>query len=214
MYISNPNGRRRASSPQNKPTDRSINERNTQDSRTPPSPFSPFTPRPVTPSPAPVPPTAPQNIPPTPAPQSPSPNTGMGYVIVRVTTASGAIPLEGALVTVTEFNTGSGGDILYALKTNSSGLTPKVSLPAPPRSASLSPGNGRSYSTYNIQVASEGYNMQQYINVPIFDGITAVQNADMVPLPENGETDRANPYNPGIFYESEAPRLDTSSRNN
>ena len=138
----------------------------------------------------------------------------MGYIIVRVTTASGAIPLEDALVTVTEYGTGSGGDILYAMKTDSSGLTPKVALPAPPRSASLAPGNGRSYSSYNIQVSSDGYNTQQYINVPIFDGVTAVQSADMVPLPENGETDRADPYNSGIFYESEAPRLDGSNHNN
>lgn len=141
-------------------------------------------------------------------------DTGIGSIIVRVTTASGAIPLEDALVTIREYKTGSGGDIVATLRTNSSGLTEKVSLPTPPRSASLSPGNGKSYSSYIIQVDKDGYNTQQYINVPVFDGITAVQSADLVPLPENGETDRADPYNSGIFYESEAPRLDQSNQNN
>lgn len=138
----------------------------------------------------------------------------MGGIVVRVTTASGAIPIEDALVTISEYGTGNGGDIVATLKTNSSGLTEKISLPAPPRSMSLSPGNGKSYSSYVIEVQKDGYNNQQYINVPVFDGVIAVQNADIVPLPENGETDRADPYNPGIFYESEAPRLEQTNQNN
>ncbi len=200
MYISNPNRRNRSNTPQQSTPPRTIPE---------PSPYNnsfPFRPpQPPINSPAPQ----------TPPPQAPQMNdTGMGGVVVRVTTASGAIPLEDALVTVREYRTGSGGDIVATLRTNSSGLTEKISLPAPPRSMSLSPGNGKSYSSYLIQVDKDGYNMQQYINVPVFDGVIAVQNADLVPLPENGETDRANPYNPGIFYESEAPRLDQTNQNN
>ena len=204
MYISDPNGRRRA-----RPAP-------TQDPR--------FEPRQPMPTPPPATPTPPNIIPPTPIvpppspPPTPTPQTpgisenGMGYMIVRVTTASGAIPLEGALVTIREYGTGSGGDILYSMRTNSSGLTPRVSLSAPPRSKSLSPGNGKTYSSYNLQVSLEKYNPQQYINVPIFDGITAVQTADLVPLSENGETDRADPYNSGIFYESEGPRLNGGTK--
>lgn len=141
-------------------------------------------------------------------------NTGVGGIIVRVTTASGAIPLQDALVTIREYRTGSGGDIVATLTTNSSGLTEKVLLPTPPRSMSLSPGNGKSYSSFVIQVEKDGYNTQQYINVPVFDGVTAVQTADLVPLPENGETDRADPYNSGIFYESASPKLEQSTPNN
>ncbi len=196
MYISNPNRRNRPNPPQQSTPPRAIPE---------PSPYgnSPQIRPPQPPISAPAPQTPPK------APQMN--DTGMGGVVVRVTTASGAIPLEDALVTVREYRSGSGGDIVATLRTNSSGLTEKISLPAPPRSMSLSPGNGKSYSSYIIQVDKDGYNMQQYIHVPIFDGIIAVQNADLVPLPENGETDRANPYNPGIFYESEAPRLDSSN---
>ena len=209
MYISNPNRRNRASTPQQSTPPRRIPE---------PSPYnSSFqfrphqaqmnTPVPQTPQPQ-----APQHQ--TPPPQAPQvQGTGMGSIVVRVTTASGAIPLENALVTVSEYGTGSGGDIVATLRTNSSGLTEKISLPTPPKSMSLSPGNGKSYSSYVVEIQKDGYNNQQYINVPVFDGVTAVQNADLVPLPENIETDRADPYNPGIFYESEAPRLDQTNQN-
>ncbi len=210
MYISNPNRRNRTSTPQPSTPPRRIPE---------PNPYNnSFQFRPPQPQMNPPLPQIPQPqapMPQAPMPQAPQMNdTGIGGIVVRVTTASGAIPLEDALVTIREYRTGSGGDIVATLRTNSSGLTEKISLPAPPRSTSLSPGNGKSYSSYIIQVDKDGYNMQQYINVPVFDGVVAVQNADLVPLPENGEIDRADPYNSGIFYESEAPRLDPTNQNN
>ena len=211
MYISNPNRKRRADIQANSNPDRSqgASDNRAQVRSQPPRQqsqnfqFNAPQPQANTPAPRTQPPLSPQLN-----------DTGLGGIVVRVTTASGAIPLENALVTVREYGTGSGGEIIATLKTNSSGLTEKISLPAPPRSMSLSPGNGKSYSSYIIQVDKEGYSTQQYINVPVFDGITAVQSADLVPLPENGQTDRANPYNPGIFYESEAPRLDSSNQSN
>lgn len=151
-------------------------------------------------------------IPRVPTPQVQTPTmSGMGYIIVRVTTANGAIPLEDALVVVKNYNPGN--DVVSVKKTDLSGLTEKIALPAPARSGSLAPSNVQAYSTYNIEINKDGYNPQSYINVPVFDGITAVQSADLVPLPENGETDRANPYNPGIFYESENPFLGQSQGN-
>ena len=62
----------------------------------------------------------------------------IGYLTVRVSTAGGAIPLENAAVNI------RGGDVddssvIFALSTNSDGLTPTVSLPTPPRSASEAP---------------------------------------------------------------------------
>ena len=87
-------------------------------------------------------------------------NTGYGYMIVRVTTARGAIPLKGATVTISnndpEFEKGR-GDIIAVFTTNSSGLTERFALPAPPRELSMSPDNGKSYESYNLGVAKEGY---------------------------------------------------------
>ena len=137
-------------------------------------------------------------------------NSGYGYMIVRVTTARGAIPLKGATVTISnndpEFEKGR-GDIIAVFTTNSSGLTERFALPAPPRELSMSPGNGKSYESYNLGVAKEGYYKQFYSGVPVFEGITAVQNADMIPLPDNGQTDNFT-VNDNNYFESENPALE------
>ena len=60
---------------------------------------------------------------------------------VAVTTALGAQPLENALVTVSTAPDENGTrTLLYAVRTDRDGMTPPMTLAAPPRSASLSPG--------------------------------------------------------------------------
>lgn len=139
---------------------------------------------------------------------------GYGYMIVRVTTARGAIPLEGATVTVhnyyPEFENGR-GDIIAVYDTDASGLTKRFQLSAPPRTLSMSPGNGRSYETYGISVTKEGYYKQYYINAPVFEGITSVQNADMIPLADNGQIDNYT-ANGDIFFETEDPLLEVKNK--
>ncbi len=135
---------------------------------------------------------------------------GYGYMIVRVTTARGAIPLEEAVVTVHSYDLepkDGRGDVLGIYKTNSSGLTDRFALPAPPRALSMSPGNGKSYETYNLSINKEGYSSQYFVNVPVFEGITAIQNADMIPLPDNGQTDNYSPGN-NVFFETENHALE------
>ena len=135
---------------------------------------------------------------------------GYGYMIVRVTTARGAIPLKDAIVTVhnydPEFESGR-GDIISVYTTNASGLTDRFRLPAPPRELSMTPGNGKSYETYNLSVTRPGYYQQYYTNVPIFEGITAIQNADMIPLSDNGQTDNFT-VDDNRFFETENPLLE------
>ena len=137
-------------------------------------------------------------------------SSGYGYMIVRVSTARGAIPLEDATVIIfnylpEEFD--RSGDVVAVDTTNNSGITRKFSLPAPSNSLSLTPGNGKTYSTYNISVFKDGYRPQTYVNVPVFEGITAIQNADLIPLSENGQTDRED-LNSEIIYEGENPFLE------
>ena len=116
-----------------------------------------------------------------------SPN-GMGYVIVQATTASSAIPLQGARVRISSTNQGS-YEVLYDLVTGADGRTRRVALPAPSRATSLSPTDTKPYASYGIEVTREGYEGALFSAVPIFDGITAIQQANLVPLPENGYTD-------------------------
>ncbi len=107
----------------------------------------------------------------------------IGFLIVRVTTARGAIPLENATVSVrgsTQDNSG----IIYSLETDVSGLTPRLPLPAPPKNNSLAPDRDVAYSLWNIDVFCDGFVTARYSNVPIYSSITSIQNAELVPLSE------------------------------
>ena len=103
-----------------------------------------------------------------------------GFLTVMVTTARGAIPLEGASVNVRGDDTDS-SEIIYSLLSDRDGKTPKVSLPTPPRENSDEPGGDSAFSTYNIDVYKEGYTPIFFHNVPIFPGIHSIQPAVMVP---------------------------------
>ncbi|MBQ8341763.1 MAG: hypothetical protein IJY22_05245 [Clostridia bacterium] len=115
------------------------------------------------------------------------PAGGTGYLVVQVTTAGNAIPLEGAAVTVRQ---GEGeGKVLYELRSGRDGRTDRMSLPAPPRAESQRPSVNRPYAVYSIEVVLPQYERAFYQNVPVFDGITAIQQANLVPVPENGYPD-------------------------
>lgn len=118
-----------------------------------------------------------------------------GYMIVKVTTARGAIPLEGAAVIIRSEELGS-TDVLYSLTTDASGQTPRVSLPAPSRASSESPGNSRPFATYSIDVAADGYLPQSFSGVPVFSAVLSIQPAVMLPTPE-GSTDLRYPPTAG-----------------
>ncbi len=111
---------------------------------------------------------------------------GEGKLIIRVTGGNGAFPIEGAVVTVSgrngdEYPEGSG--VVYALRTDQSGLTDIITLPAPSGSLSLTPGSGvQPYSVYDITVSRNGYLDAETAGVQIFDGITAIQTFDMIPM--------------------------------
>lgn len=133
---------------------------------------------------------------------------GEGRLTVRVFTAYGAIPLEGATVNIrARDSTDSDGGIVVSLGTDRSGLTPTVALPAPPRSLAQVPGNVKPFSTYAIDVLLEGYYTAVFENVPIYDGVSSLQNAAMIPLPENGYPDARRPDGKLVYPEASAPGL-------
>lgn len=141
--------------------------------------------------------------------------SGYGYMIVRVTTARGAIPLAGAHVTVHNYDPefeGGRGDIIAVYTSGASGLTERFALPAPPKALSQSPGNGRSYETYNLTVTYPGYYQKYYLNAPVFEGITAIQNVDMIPLPDNGQTDNFT-VEDNVVFETENHSLESTNSN-
>lgn len=116
----------------------------------------------------------------------------IGFLIVSAKTANGALPIEGASVTVyayeKENETGGAqllkNDVIYNLKTDKNGKTPKVALKTKSKTLSNSPENLFPYTTYNVYVTKDGYYDSTYINIPIFQGVTSLQEADLIPLSE------------------------------
>lgn len=123
----------------------------------------------------------------------------VGYLVIRVSTARGAIPLEDAAVSI-RGNTPETSGIVYSMSTDRDGLTPKTSLPAPPLYLSASPGNAQPFSTWNIDVFKDGYIPVRFQNVPVYSSIVSVQPAVLVPIPENFIV-------PEVYNESENPNL-------
>ena len=132
---------------------------------------------------------------------------GMGYLVVRVSTANGAIPLVGAHVTV-RGGEEDNSDFYRSVYSGASGLTEKIALPAPPRALGDAPSNGgrKPYSLYSIDVFFDGYTDLFFVNVPIFDTVTSIQPANMVPSADNEYSDSFAPYESRIV-ESEAQEL-------
>ena len=131
---------------------------------------------------------------------------GMGYLIVRVFTAGGAIPLSGATVLVkSNEENGNRGDLIATLLTDRNGNTERIALPAPSRELSLSSGNIRPYATYNVEAYLDRYQQKDFYALPVFDGITSIQTVELIPLPENGRENNNDPYNVSI-YETNIPR--------
>ena len=110
---------------------------------------------------------------------------GRGYLIVSVRAGEGAIPIEGALVTL-RGGEAVEGDAIASFITDQSGNTPRITLPAPPRANSERPNGGLPYASYNADISLDGYYSNLYTNIPIFDSITSVQTVYLVPLPEDG----------------------------
>ena len=103
-----------------------------------------------------------------------------GYLIVKVSTARGAIPLEGASVNIRGGDAASSG-ILYSLRTDRDGQTPRVALPTPDVIESQSPEGSTPYTLYHIDVFRQGYSPLFFHNVPVFPEVISIQPAVMVP---------------------------------
>ncbi len=115
------------------------------------------------------------DLPPTPITQE----TYQGMVKVKVSTANGARPIVGAIVTVVREI--GGKEHIYALqKTNDSGETGVIQLPAPPPSANQ---QAPQYYDYNIHVHAPGYYRESAIAMPVFPNVLSLQNFDLIPLP-------------------------------
>ncbi len=100
-----------------------------------------------------------------------------GYITVNVRTAGGYLPIDGAIITVRN----EVGSIIAVMLSDMAGTSDILSLWAPPREASLSPGTSPVAAFYTLTTEKEGYYSVETSSVPIFSGERSVQNVILVP---------------------------------
>ena len=106
----------------------------------------------------------------------------MGWLVVFVTEANGTLPVEGAFVTISEYEPGTDGDVIRILRTGEDGLTDTVGLSAPPAADSAEPGENGAGALYNVTVRAAGYYTVEAVGVPVFSGVVSRQAVDLQPI--------------------------------
>lgn len=116
-----------------------------------------------------------------------------GKLIVNVTTLRQLYPVANALVTVF---TGDYQNLkpIDSSITDQNGKSKTFLLPAPERELSLEAGSTQAvYTSYGILVKADGYADEVNLNIPIFRGVTSLQNVDMTLLSaQNGKRENLN----------------------
>lgn len=108
--------------------------------------------------------------------------TDYGTMIVKAYTAGGALPVPSTVVRI------SGADeenrfVEFSLLTDADGITPRITLPSPKKSYSLSPNpNEIPYAVYNVEVSADGYYPKRISNVALFSGTDSFQSVNMIPI--------------------------------
>lgn len=103
-----------------------------------------------------------------------------GYLQVDVVSDVNNFPVQDAEITISSVDTPE--TVIRRLMTNSSGQTENVVLEAPPKALSLSPGDVRPYSEYQVAVSAPGYEPAVITGTEILADTTAIQNVRLHPL--------------------------------
>ncbi len=123
------------------------------------------------------------------------PSTANGWLKVIVRTGNNAMPLAGVTIMISSHDTGTMRLEQVAI-TNESGETERIPLPAPELAESFTLGGVPTYSIYTVSAYAPGYFRQESTDVPVFPGITSLQQFNLIPMPlyADGESDTAPPY--------------------
>ena len=106
-------------------------------------------------------------------------------------TVAGAYPVEGAIVRMLGAEE-ENRDIAYSVLTDMDGLTPKIALPAPSVSYSLTPQDNIPYSLYDIEIYKEGYYPKKISGISVFPGQDSLLEINMIPMDSQTENTEPN----------------------
>ena len=109
--------------------------------------------------------------------------SSIGFILVNVRAGDESFAIEGAVVLISAIVNGNRLLIASGIADNS-GTAPLFEVPVPDPSYSQEPfSETRPYSLYDISVTAKGFFNARSVDVPVFSGITSIQNFNMIPVP-------------------------------
>lgn len=109
--------------------------------------------------------------------------SSIGFILVNVRAGDESFAIEGAVVLISAIVNGNRLLIASGIADNS-GTAPLFEVPVPDPSYSQEPFSEiRPYSLYDISVTAKGFFNARSVDVPVFSGITSIQNFNMIPVP-------------------------------
>lgn len=124
-------------------------------------------------------------LPPTPAtrPLYPVDNSVASFGALRINTTniSTHLPVEDAVIRILPED-GSSSGAIEEIRTDSSGQTATIELPAPPRSYSEESGSPRPYGKYTLSVRARGYEPFQISGTEVLPEVVALQQVQLLPM--------------------------------
>lgn len=107
--------------------------------------------------------------------------TGEGSLKIQASMANRTYPVPDVRIVVSKEFT-DGLHVFYEAETDQDGIVDGLLLPAPPKELSLQPDTVTDpFSVYKITASKVGFREEDFIQVPIFDGIKSIQPVRMVP---------------------------------
>lgn len=108
-----------------------------------------------------------------------------GTVVVRLSTSSARIPLQGATVTITKRLPGGEVQLLAVRVTNFDGLTDPVAIETPPMAESqIYQNTSVPYAVIDIRAELSGFDRVIVQNAQVFPDTETRQELSLIPTPE------------------------------
>jgi len=114
-----------------------------------------------------------------------------GQIRINLITAGEFRPVENATVQIS--STSDPETVIEEVKTNESGQTQAIDVPAPNIENSMEPESGQPYSEYNITATAPGFERLLVSGVQVFPQVTALQESRLNASQEPAERDISIP---------------------
>lgn len=105
----------------------------------------------------------------------------IGFIKVQAVTSRAEVPVEGATVSISKGDPGSGMDLLSLQRTDESGLTNTISVDTPALQNSLTPDQAKGWTDVTVTVSHPDFDGIVVNRVQIFPEVTTVQEMALIP---------------------------------